>query len=116
MFNLKSLLRDPRFMISAGTLKAAYDRHDFGMILDVRTQEEYLGSHLESSINIPIDELVLKISALVPLKTTRIYCYCQTDNRSYRAVKLLKDMGYQSSWALTGGISEWQKKGFEVVK
>lgn len=103
-------------MVSAESLKAAYDRHDLGMVLDVRTQEEYLGGNLESSVNLPISELKLKIAAIIPLKTTRIYCYCHTDNRSYQAVKILREMGYQSSWALEGGISEWQKKGFPVVR
>ena len=116
MFSFKSLLRDPRLMVSVDHLKKAMDVGELGVILDVRTQEEYLGSHLQNSISLPVDELKLKVAAIVPLKTTRIFCYCRTDDRSYEAVKILREMGYQSSWALGGGISEWQKKAFPTFK
>lgn len=82
----------------------------------MRTQEEYLGGHLQDSLSIPLHELSFKIASLVPLKTTRIFCYCDRGNRSYEAAKILQKMGYQLAYSLDGGILSWQKKGLPVVK
>ncbi len=116
MFNFKSLLRDPKLLVSVETLKRAIDVSEAGVMVDVRTPEEYASGHIEKSISLPMVELVLKIESFVPLKTTRIFCYCHTDNRSYEAAKTLRGMGYQLAYAVKGGIADWQKKGFPVVK
>lgn len=116
MFSFKSLLRDPALMVSVDSLKRAIDVGEAGVIVDVRTIEEYNRGHLAKSINIPVDELSLKVASILPLKTTRIFCYCHTDNRSWEAAKMLRGMGYQLAYAVEGGIAEWVKKNYPVVK
>lgn len=116
MFNFKNLLLDPKIIISVESLKKDIDVHGVGVIVDVRTQEEYLQDHLSDSISLPLNELTFKIASLVPLKTTRIFCYCDTGNRSYEAAKTLRTMGYQLAYSVSGGIVEWKKKGLPVVK
>lgn len=116
MFNFKNFFRDPKIIISPGALKKAIDVHEVGVIMDVRTQQEYLGGHLQDSLSIPLEELSFKIASLVPLKTTRVFCYCDHGNRSYKAAKLLCAMGYQLAYSLDGGIVNWQKKGLPIVK
>jgi len=116
VFNFKTLFRNPKLIISPETLKKDIDVHEIGVIVDVRTQQEYLGGHLQDSMNIPLEELSFKIASLVPLKTTRVFCYCDHGNRSYEAAKVLRALGYQLAYSLDGGIENWQKKGLPVVK
>ena len=116
MFNFRNLLLDQKIIVSSESLKKDIDVHGVGVIVDVRTQEEYLQDHLSDSISLPLHELTFKISSLLPLKTTRIYCYCDTGNRSYEATKILRKMGYQLAYSVGGGIIAWKKKGFPVVK
>lgn len=116
MFNFKNLLRDQKLIISPETLKKDIDVHEVGVIVDVRSLQEFLGGHLQDSLNLPLEELTFKIASLVPLKTTRVFCYCQHGNRSYEAAKALQALGYQLAYSLDGGIEAWQKKGLPVVK
>lgn len=116
MFNFEKLFRNPKLIVSPQSLKKAIDVHEIGIIMDVRTQQEYLGGHLQDSMNIPLEELSFKIASLVPLKTTRVFCYCEHGNRSYEAAKALRAMGYQLAYSLDGGILNWEKKGLPVVK
>ena len=116
MFNLKSLLKDPGYFISVEKLKTEMDLHNFGVILDLRSIEEFGQGHLETSMSLPFNELPLKIASLVPVKTTRVFCYDATGEQAYEAAKKLREMGYQLSFALDGGIDGWKVKGFKVLQ
>jgi len=116
MFNFKNLLRDPKIIVSPESLKRNIDVHEIGIIVDVRSQQEYLSGHLQDSLSIPFEELSFKIASLVPLKTTRVFCICQQGDTSYEAAKLMRGLGYQLVYSLSGGIAEWQKKGLPIVK
>ncbi len=115
MFNFKSLLRDPKCIISVESLKKDIDVSGVGVVVDVRTQEEYAKGHVPNSISIPFNELQLKIASLVPLKTTRIFCYSTDGEKSYESVKFLLGMGYQLAYSVKGGYKAWFIKGYPSV-
>ena len=69
-------------------------------ILDVRTEKEYQQGNIETSINIPIDELRDKLNEIP--KNKKIYLYCQVGLRGYIAFKILKNNGYDV-YNLSGG-------------
>lgn len=81
------------------------------LVLDVRTPEELLGplGKIESAINIPIQELALRISELEKYKGKEILVICRTQNRSALAVEYLNNKGYNSKKVL-GGMLEYNKK------
>ncbi|MBQ9853663.1 MAG: rhodanese-like domain-containing protein [Bacilli bacterium] len=62
------------------------------VIIDVRTEEEYLESHVSDAINIPYN----KISENVDIdKNTVIFVYCKSGARSEVAFDALADLGYE---------------------
>lgn len=116
MFNFKTLLRDPKYIVSVDMLKKDMEVGEAGIIVDVRSQEDYAKGHLLNSVNIFSNELSFKIASLVPLKTTRIFCYCNDGEESYEAAKLLLGMGYQLTYSVEGGYKAWLAKSYPSVQ
>ena len=74
------------------------------VLIDVRSKQEYNESHLDNSINIPIYEIKNMIKNVVTDKQTNIVLYCQTGNRSIRAISILSKMGYVNLYSIKGGL------------
>ncbi|MBM6831516.1 rhodanese-like domain-containing protein [Faecalicoccus acidiformans] len=89
-----------RIDIDAGV--EVYKMTKYGVLIDVRTKEEYDHGHIPNSINLPLSELD-QILKEVPDKNTPLFVYCQSGSRSARAVKSMKKAGY-SDVTNIGGI------------
>lgn len=76
-----------------------YDRENT-ILLDVRTEKEYNGGHLEGALNIPVDSLRERLGELD--KTKEILEYCQIGLRGYVGSRFLTQNGYKVK-NLTGG-------------
>jgi rhodanese-related sulfurtransferase len=85
-------------------------------ILDVRTEDEYAGGHLERAKLIPVQGLAGRLSELPSDKQTPILVYCAVGGRSAVAAGILKVKGYEAVHDLAGGINAWLKAGFPVVR
>lgn len=70
------------------------------ILLDTRTTNEYKRGFAKGFINIPLDELRGKLSLLD--KTKKIYVMCQSGLRSYLAVRILIQNGYDA-YNFSGG-------------
>lgn len=62
-------------------------------LIDVRTPSEFGRGHLPGALNIPLDTIATA-SQKLPDKDETLYVYCQSGNRSGRAVKQLTASGY----------------------
>ena len=89
-----------------------------GVILDVRTENEYLQGHIEGSklVDITSSEFMVEIEALSLDKTQPVYLYCRSGSRSKKAMALLKDQGFTKIYELDDGIMGWQEEGYEITK
>ena len=65
-----------------------------GTIVDVRTIAEYRGGNAEGSINIPLQEIEIRIDELKSLKQPFILC-CASGARSGQAVNYLMHQGIE---------------------
>jgi rhodanese-related sulfurtransferase len=100
--------------VSIAELKAAMDRDEDIVILDVREPDEYTVAHIPDSINIPRGLLEFSIWKVVPDKKQKIFVYCKTGARAALATKALNEIGYQGAVAVnTGGVA-WVKAGYPV--
>lgn len=66
-----------------------------GILVDVRTAEEYEAGHLKDAINIPHIQIGDKIAEYVKDKDERITVYCRSGRRSGIAKKVLVSKGYK---------------------
>ncbi len=61
-------------------------------IIDVRTPAEFQGGHVAGSINIPLQELPVRLDEIKSLAQPLVLC-CASGNRSGQAALYLKKMG-----------------------
>lgn len=87
-----------------------------GVVLDVRTPQEYARGHIDGStlINISDREFQSKIQLLQ--KDKPIYIYCLTGSRSRVAANYMAQTGFSKIYNLQAGILDWQRCGFTTVK
>ena len=87
-----------------------------GIVLDVRTPDEYSRGHIENSTLISInDPNVLDKLALLQ-KNKPIYVYCLTGSRSRAVADYLVKNGYGQVYNLQRGILQWQQMGYTVTR
>lgn len=77
-----------------------------GIILDVRTQEEYDEKHILNAICIPNETIGTESPEELPDKKQLILVYCRSGNRSKQAAEKLAAMGYTNVKEF-GGINTW---------
>ena len=80
-----------------------------GIIIDVRTAEEFKQKHIKGAINIPIDSIMkngINIS-----KDREIVLYCRTGSRSGVVARMLKKSGWKVHDVATQ--KEWERE-FEI--
>jgi rhodanese-related sulfurtransferase len=85
-------------------------------ILDVRTPAEFETSHIDGSLNVPLDVLSdhgAKVAEhLDPDRD--IVLVCRSGQRSNQARELLQRAGVDGGSVLEKGITDWEGQGFDV--
>ncbi len=79
---------------------------DNGVIIDVRTKREHEARRIEGSVNIPIHELRNRLNELS--KEKPIIIYCEVGYRSYLAIRILLQSGFNEIYELTGGYKLYE--------
>ena len=80
-----------------------------GVLIDVRTPEEYFEGHIPNSklMNIHEPTFVDDIQKLD--KEKNYYLYCRSGNRSYHAGQLMIKLGFKNVFNLGSGILDWEE-------
>ncbi len=71
------------------------------VVIDVRNECEYERWHIPESINIPLSCLRGELEDIPGDK--KLYIYCRTGFRSYLALRILKQSGFNQVYTLSGG-------------
>src|SRR5438067_1369347 len=84
-------------------------------VVDVREQHEYDEGRLPGAIHVPRGHLETRIENAVKDKDAHVILYCQSGNRSaFAADTLQRELGYSNVESMTGGITLWKDRGYEV--
>lgn len=82
---------------------------DNAVILDVRTEDECLDGMIPGAINIDIYKgqgFIYKVDELD--RSKNYYVYCKAGGRSAQACSIMNQMGFERTYNLMGGFSEWE--------
>ena len=79
--------------------------HCSAFLLDVREEEEYRRGAIGAAVNIPLHQLRQRLSELP--KGRPIWVNCARGQRSYYAVRILQQHGFDAC-NLSGGFSTWE--------
>jgi phage shock protein E len=74
-------------------------------LVDVRTPGEFAAGHIPGAVNLPVQQLAVRMSELEP-KAAAVVVYCRSGHRSGTAARMLKNAGFASVHDL-GAMSRW---------
>lgn len=83
-------------------------------LIDVRETEEFESGHLPGARHVPRGYLESRIEGTVPDRETPVVLYCASGNRSALAAETMAQLGYSNVESMTGGITLWKDRGYEV--
>ncbi len=89
---------------------------DGTVVLDVRSENEFLQGHIVDSINIPATYLAKRIEELNQHKEKALVVVCKSGARSKMACSILRKAGFENVTSLAGGLLAWQHDKFPVTK
>ena len=78
---------------------------DKGILVDVRTPEEFNLGTIDGAVNIPVDDLRKRLMEIP--KDKAIYIFCQVGLRGYLACRVLMQNGYSDVKNLSGGYKTY---------
>ncbi|MCY4612519.1 MAG: rhodanese-like domain-containing protein [Nitrospira sp.] len=77
------------------------------IVVDVRSQKEFLHSHIPGAKHIPLEELETRFQAEVSKDTNTIVVYCSRGERSRLACDFLSRDGYTTLVNMRDGFQAW---------
>ena len=85
------------------------------LLVDVRTAEEFAEGHIEGALNIDyfsatFSDGISKVGFEIP-----VLLYCRSGNRSGKAMKIMKELGFKEVYNLEGGIKGWISSNNPVI-
>jgi molybdopterin/thiamine biosynthesis adenylyltransferase/rhodanese-related sulfurtransferase len=85
------------------------------VLIDVRENEEFAAGHIPGAVHVPRSYLESRIEGAVPDHDAHVILYCQSGNRSAWAAHTLRELlGYENVEHMTGGITLWKDRGYDV--
>lgn len=110
------LLRQIKSQIQEVDPAAVHEQLGNGaVVVDVRETEEYSVGHIPGAKHVPRAYLESRIEGIVPDRDAHVILYCASGNRSaYAARTLSDDLGYANVESMTGGITLWKDRGYDV--
>jgi sulfur-carrier protein adenylyltransferase/sulfurtransferase len=108
----KNILDEARAQIRAVDIDQARKMLDQGaVIVDVREGDEWRQGHIPQAIGIPRGFLELRIEEKVPDRKTPVIMQCASGTRSLYASRVMRELGYENVYNLTGGFNAWKDRG-----
>ncbi len=101
-------------IITVEDFETKMDSENQFILLDVRTEKEYLAGHIENAVWLPRGFIEFKIQKLVSDPETEIILYCKRGSRSALTTYTLIEMGYKNVLNLDGGFEEWVTNGNSI--
>jgi molybdopterin/thiamine biosynthesis adenylyltransferase/rhodanese-related sulfurtransferase len=110
------LLRQIKSQIEEIDPSEVHELLDEGVVIvDVRGSEEAATGHLPGAKLVPRGHLESRIEGAVPDRSASVIVYCASGVRSAYAARTMRDdLGYENVKSMTGGITLWKDRGYEV--
>jgi molybdopterin/thiamine biosynthesis adenylyltransferase/rhodanese-related sulfurtransferase len=85
------------------------------VVVDVREQHEFEEAHIPGALHVPRGHLESRIEGAAPDRSKPVVLYCASGNRSALAADTLERLlGYENVESMTGGITLWKDRGYDV--
>lgn len=99
--------------VDSQTFKSLFEEDSY-VLIDVRTPEEFRNGRLNGAVNIDFYEETFEDTIDELDKRKKYLLYCRSGNRSRQAMFLMRDLGFEEVYNLSGGIVSWGKSGYSI--
>ena len=103
-------------LLSPASAIRLINNHDDALIIDIRAVAEYKKGHIKGAKNTPLSDFASGIEAYSGYKNKPVLIYCNSGSTTGRAIKLLKNAGYEKINNLEGGVAAWKEANMPLSK
>lgn len=103
-------------LVSPASAIRLINNHDDALIIDIRAVAEYKKGHIKGAKNVQLSEFSANIETYSDYKNKPVLIYCNTGSTTGRAIKLLKNAGYEKISNLEGGVAAWKEANMPLSK
>ena len=102
----------------AVTLDFARAEHEAGraVLIDIREPSEHATGVARGAQLLPMRQLNARLSEIPPADGKPVLLICNTQNRSSATLRALREKGYGHVRYVEGGMSEWARRNWPMVK
>jgi rhodanese-related sulfurtransferase len=86
------------------------------VLIDIREANEHATGVAKGAKLLPMSALGARLADIPTAEDKPVYLICNTQNRSGKTLAALRQRGYKHVRYVKGGMSEWVKRGWPVVK
>ena len=88
-----------------------------GVVLDVRTIDEFAKGHIVDAVNIPVSQITENnLSQIEKHKAAPSIVVCESGMRAPTAASALSKAGFTRVFVLRGGLASWRGENLPVTK
>lgn len=100
--------------VSLDEARAAFEA-GHALLVDIREPNEHATGVAAGALLLPMSQLGRRLGEIPTDPSKPVLLICNTQNRSSRTLKALRERGYGHVRFVNGGMSEWAKRGWPMV-
>lgn len=86
------------------------------VLIDIREPNEHATGVARGARLLPMSQIGQRLAEIPADPRQPVLLVCNTQNRSSRTLKALRERGYGNVRFVEGGMSEWVRRGWPVIK
>lgn len=100
------------------SLDVARAEHEAGraVLIDIREPDEHTTGVVKGAKLLPMSQLSRRLQEIPTNPDQPVLLICNTQNRSSATLRALRERGYGHVRYVHGGMSEWARRGWPMVK
>jgi rhodanese-related sulfurtransferase len=108
----------PEGVLPHVSLEQARAEHEAGKVLmiDIRESQEHATGVAQGVVLLPMSQVAQRVAEISKQADQPVLLICNTQNRSRAVTEALQEQGFTNIRYVDGGMSEWAKRGWPMVK
>lgn len=87
-----------------------------GLVLDVRSAEEFNAGHIIDARNVPLASLKQSLDSIKKYRDKPVIVCCEQGTTTAQAARLLQVEGFNNVAKLQGGLAAWRQENLPLVQ
>ena len=108
----------PNAKLASVSMEQARAAHESGnaLMIDIREPQEHATGVAQGVVLLPMSQLAQRVAEIPKQADQPVLLICNTQNRSRAVTEALHEQGFTNIRYVDGGMSEWARRGWPMVK